>query len=139
MRKVVWFGLVILQELKMLKFKSLFRYLYDSRYRKDINNLSNLLSPLKLTSEVNYLALSQIRFSHDITYPTWVLRLVRDIDNGVPMNPIKVIYDPKAESYIVVDGNHRLMAHKLSHPHKAMIPVRILFPAEQSAEESRGA
>ena len=135
MKKCIWMIRVILQELRMLKFKSILRYVYDARYRADINRLRDLLSGGKLTSQFRMLALREIHFSHDVTYPLWVLKLVRQLADGEELPPIKVIYDQKRNHYIVVDGNHRLMAHKLSRGHSPYVRVRVLTRIKGESNE----
>lgn len=126
MKRYKWFLLVIGQELVMLKFKAILRYLYDSNYRKDINLLSQLLSGGKLSAQLEYLSLDQIDFSHDVTYPLWVMSLIRQLSQGKEFQPIKVILNPQTNKYMVIDGNHRLMAYYLTYSSRAVIQVRVL-------------
>lgn len=126
MKKLQWMALVILQEIKMLKVKSLLRYVYDSEYRADINRLRDLLHGGNFTSTHKVLRLDEIKFSHNVNYPLWILKLVRQITDGVQLPPIKVIYDQKRDSWIVVDGNHRLMAYRICLRPTDLVSVRIL-------------
>ena len=126
MKKLQWMALVILQEVKMLKVKSLLRYVYDSEYRADINSLCDRLHGGNFTATLKVLRVDEIRFSHNVNYPLWVMKLVRQITDGERLPAIKVIYDQERDAWIVVDGNHRLMAYKMTLRPNDLIPVRIL-------------
>lgn len=124
MSKLSWLLLVIKQELLRGKFWAVFRYAIDSQYRKDLNILREHLHAGVRTKVHTEIALKGINFSHDINYYRWVRKLVSDIENGAELEEIKVIkIDGK---YKVVDGNHRLMAYKISFGPDKKIKVRVL-------------
>lgn len=112
-RKTRWMLMIIIQELRMKKFRAIFKYYYKSSYRKDIQKLRDILSKGKLTAKKDTLELSRIDFSHEINYPKWVEKLEKDLwDNPDNYKRIKVFYDTSSHKFLVIDGNHRLRAMK---------------------------
>ena len=129
-----WWMRSLCREIRKLKFKAIFRYFYDGAYRKDIKHIADLTTRNgKLTSRMGHLKLYEIHFSHSINYPKWVKRLEKelghDVENPMRWEPIKVMWDDaKGGRWIVIDGNHRLMAMKRVAPFYSMVPVRVLYP-----------
>lgn len=121
-KKLRWTIMIILQELRMGKFKAVFKYFVKKSYRKDINLLRDILSKGGLKGTKTNLPLKDIYFSHEINYPKWVEKLERDfIVSEVPYKRIKVF---KHEGkYIVIDGNHRLKAMKRTMSNYSIVPV----------------
>lgn len=124
-----WWMRSLCREVRKGKFKAIFRYFYDSTYRTDIKYIADLTTGQgKLTSRMSYLKLNEIHFSHSINYPKWVNRLSEELLRTAEVPPIKVMYDYSKRKWIVIDGNHRLMAMKRVLPFYARVPVKILYP-----------
>lgn len=121
--KTRWMIMIILQELRMFKFKAVIKYYIKPSYRKDINYLRDILSKDKLKGTKDVIPLFKIGFSHEINYPKWVDKIEKDIRRD-PENyrRIKVFHDD--EGYIVIDGNHRLQAMRRVFP--LTYPIRVL-------------
>ena len=125
--------LVILKELAQKKFKAVFKYYWKKSYRKDIQHLRDILSKGKLYSKSSTLRLGQIHFSHEINYPGWVNKLENDLlldpENYEPLKVfMEVNHDDLKNPYrwIVIDGNHRLMAMKNTFIPETSVLVRKL-------------
>jgi len=125
-----WMLLVILQEFYMFKFYSIWRFFIDSQYANDIRKLRTILAPEKLTARLQEVRLGQVSFSHAISYPDWVADLVVKIRAGVELPPIKV-YEYQGK-LLVIDGNHRLAAMKITMDPATKIMVRRLYPISQA-------
>lgn len=125
LKKFRWTCMVILQELRMCKFKAVLKFYVKPSYRKDIKLLRDILSKAPLKSRKSSIILEEIHSSHEINYPQWVYKLVRDYQTlGIPFKRIKVFrYNDK---WIVIDGNHRLEAMKICLYRKEAVDVLIL-------------
>jgi len=126
--KLRWTIMIIIQELKMCKYKAVFKYFVNPSYKRDINFLRDILSKGILTSEKTSMRLGDINFSHEINYPEWVQKLVRDLKQS-PNNyqRIKVFYTEE-KGWIVIDGNHRLKALKtVSNPDKIINVLKLTY------------
>lgn len=111
-RKLRWTIMIILQELSMCKYKAVLKFYFKKSYRKDIKVLRDILSKGKLKGTKTQLPLKDINFSHEINYPSWVIKLCEDLKESEDnYKRVKVFYHNGR--YIVVDGNHRLKALKL--------------------------
>lgn len=104
--------MTILQEMKMCKWKAIFKFFYKWSYHKDIMKLCNILSKGRLTSKRATLTLRQIHFSHEINYPEWVIKLCEDLAKDKNNYKIIKVFEHKGK-FIVIDGNHRLKALKI--------------------------
>lgn len=128
--RIKWLWWAIVQEALKLKFKAVLRTLYDPQYRKDITYLWMKLSRGKLKAREDFMPLWKIHFSHSINYPGWVTHLTQRIHQGEEFPPIKVIKDSNPDGdwdrHMVVDGNHRLLAMKMTMPDTAMVHVKLL-------------
>jgi len=136
-----WWMRSLVREVKKGKFKAIFRYFYDTKYRNDIRHICDLTTGQgKLTSRMGHLKLADIHFSHDINYPKWVDRLVKELrweyEHAMKFEPIKVMYDQSTSRWVVIDGNHRLMAMKRVLPFYATVPVKILHPAHPQSVQA---
>ena len=132
-KKTRWMILVILKELVQGKYRAIFKYYWKKSYRKDIQHLRDILSKGKLYSKSSTLKLGQINFSHEINYPKWVEKLKTDLYNDPDdYEPIKVFLEVDHTNtrnpykWIVIDGNHRLMALKHTFHPDTKIRVRKL-------------
>lgn len=126
-----WWMASLVREARKRKFKAIMRFFYDRQYRADIKHIADLTTRAPLTSRFGHLKLHEISFSHAINYPKWVDRLEKELRwetvGAVELQPIKVMYDDSVKRWIVIDGNHRLMAMKRVCPFYAIVPVRILY------------
>lgn len=130
---ILFHGRSIVKETLRGKFKAMLRYAYDPTYRRDINYMCRVLSRNRWTATDAELPLYSIRFSHAINYPRWVDELCgRMYDTLWYPKPIKVVYDWKRDdgTYLVVDGNHRLMAWKRMYSPGRLIRVILLVPRD---------
>lgn len=131
-----WWMRSLCREVRKGKFKAIVRYFYDSTYRMDIRHICHLTTGRgKLANRMSHLKLNEIHFSHSINYPRWVNKLEKELRWQVeyPMlwQPIKVMFDESKGQWVVIDGNHRLMAMKRVMPFYTNVPVKILFPIKQ--------
>ncbi len=114
--------MIVIQEMMMCKWKAIFRMFWDTKYRKNIYHLRDILSKAPLTGEKSTLKLEEINFSHDINYPDWCDKLIFKLAcNQSDYKRIKVFYDDNR--WIVIDGNHRLFALKYMLPPDTEIDV----------------
>lgn len=107
----------ILREIGKAKFYAVLRCLWDKRYRRDIRHVGSLLKGDKLIRVRRRMPLCSIRQGHAINYQGWVTKLTKKMyDSLWYPPPIVVIYDWIKDdgTWVVVDGNHRLMAYKYS-------------------------
>ena len=126
--KLRWTIMIIIQELRMCKYKAVIKYFIKPSYRKDINFIRDYLYKGNLTSEKTSLRLGDINFSHEINYPMWVEKLIRDLEES-PDNyqRVKVFYT-KEKGWIVIDGNHRLKALKtVLHPDRGINVLKLTY------------
>lgn len=130
-RKTRWLMVTIIQELLMGKYLAVWKYYTKAKYRKDINVLKNLLAPHKLYGRKSTIYLREIHMSHEINYPDHVQKLAREYSkypryaHKAPDIPhIKVILNDG--EWLVVDGNHRLMAMEYCFNQNQLINVLIL-------------
>lgn len=128
---LLWYYLTLKSEIKHKKIKSIVKLFTNKCYRNDIKRLANKLHGKKYEIQLAQIPLKAIKFSHSITYSEWVLTLMMEIKTGTnqfceTLRPIKVIKED--DGYMVIDGNHRLMALKLSYPADHPVIVRILTP-----------
>lgn len=123
-KKLRWTIMIVIQELLMHKFKSIFRIFYDKTYRKSIYHLRDILSKAPLTSEKTTMRLGDISYSHDINYPKWVDYLIAKLKiDKTDYKRIKTFFDTTANKWIVIDGNHRLAALNCILPPETEINV----------------
>ena len=124
--RVKWLFMIIIQELFKCKFKAIFKVFYNKTYRNDIYTLCKLLTARPLTSRPGMLSLKDIHFSHEINYPEWVdyLCFRFDTEGKEALKPLKVLHNGK--KWIVVDGNHRLQAAKMTFSGEEKIRVKVL-------------
>lgn len=126
--KLRWTLAIIIQELLMCKFRAVIKYYVKPSYRKDINVLRDILSQGRMKGSKGYLRLGDIQFSHEINYPLWVEKMeVRMIADPDDYTRIKVI-DHNGR-WLVVDGNHRLMALRRTRGLDSKVRVLILSRA----------
>lgn len=122
----------LIKNLKKKKFKSIFRVFWDSQYRHDIRYMKTLVQREERQVVKGLIKIGAIKLGHDINYPQWVRFLFNQLDaaEGLIVNlpPIKVVWDPKQLSWLVVDGNHRLRALQMYYPGNHQIEVDILEP-----------
>lgn len=112
------------------KFYAIFRVLWDSEYRSQINYMLSVCRQHDLILSHGQVALGDIVAGHKINYPKWVNHLVHKINTvgWKKLEPIKVIWDKNQNKWLVVDGNHRLEAFKRTLPKSTRMPVFILQP-----------
>lgn len=126
--KLRWTFFTLIRELKLHKFKAIARYFYDGKYRRDVNVIRDELCWGKLKSFKNEIPLGEIQSSHDINYSDWVIKLTRQLRDDttgiIDKRPIKV-YSLDGR-WIVIDGNHRLMAMNLIWGRERKVPVQVL-------------
>lgn len=125
------------RNLKKGKFYAIFRVLWDSQYRQQIQYMRSLTRNLDLVLSHGSVPLTSIVSGHEINYPGWVKHLVNKINTQgwKKIEPIKVIWDESQSKWFVVDGNHRLEAFRRTLPKYTKIPVFILRPTEKSLVE----
>lgn len=124
-RKTRWTIMILIQELMMCKYKAVLKFYYKKSYRKDIKLLRDILSKGKLTATKTEVKLVDINYSHEINYPAWVDKLCKDLQkDNTDYKRIKVFYHEGR--YLVIDGNHRLMALKRTVKLNTMIKVLLL-------------
>lgn len=113
-----WHTRSAMKEFKKMKFKAIFRYLYDRQYRAQIDNLAEYTCDKDLRAiEDVQVRVGDVMFSHEINYPSWVDALVAQIHfKGLAsLEPIKIMRHKSFDGkYLVIDGNHRLAAMKKS-------------------------
>lgn len=120
--KTKWMILIIIQELKMRKYKAIIKYFYRKSYRKDINFLKDILSKGKLSSTKSIMRLGSIHYSHEINYPEWVRKIEDDLmEDSENYHRIKV-YQHEGKM-LVIDGNHRLKALNNLFPSNKLVKV----------------
>lgn len=125
--KLKWWMRSFVKEMKMGKYKAVFRYFYDSQYRSNINHLMDLLCWGKLKMEEAHIRLEDIYHSHEVNYPGWVEELVQiaQDEHAAKLPLMKVLWDYERKLWIVIDGNHRLAALRRVHE-GGMIKVNLL-------------
>lgn len=127
LKKTRWLAIVLIQELLMLKFRAIFKYFVKPTYRKDINRICSVMSKHEWYSELTELDIQDIHPSHEINYPEWVLEIINRLMIGTAsVKPIKVIEID--DRFMVIDGNHRLMAYRFWFGFPYKIQVRLLKP-----------
>ena len=134
MHKPSWRLDKIIKNIKKKKFKAMLRYFYDSQYRDQVNYMVNLVKQNEVKCIETTVRIGDIKFGHSINYPKWVqiLRYLIHRDGYLSLDPIKVIIDNSCGKYLVVDGNHRLMALKQELISSHKIPVKLLLPINVS-------
>lgn len=120
--KIKWTIMVILQEMMMGKWKAIFKYFWKPSYHRDINKVRDILCKGKMYGIKTQVRLCDIKPSHEINYPKLVDKLERDIIQGKTLPRLKVFMINEFH-YIVIDGNHRLLAYKKTYPHMVSIDV----------------
>jgi hypothetical protein len=133
LKNLAWFFMVLKQEVKKRKWRAIFKFFTNDCYRNDIKRLAAMLHGRKYEIVLQKVKLSNIDFSHEINYPSWVLTLAMELRTGSRRftkqhKPIKVIRSPGTSQYTVIDGNHRLMAMKLILDPEEYVEVRFLRP-----------
>lgn len=88
------------------KYRALMALLFDSTYRRDINNL-HLLTKNCTKKEVERIHVDALVAGHRVIYPGYALDLFGMVET---LPAIRVVKDPTRNKYVVVDGNHRLPA-----------------------------
>jgi hypothetical protein len=116
------------KNLRYLKFESLFRRLYDKKYRADIAHQWKVTGEFKLASMRTTMQINWIHPSHQVIYGDWVLTLRQRLRFGERLPPIKIIWDRFNCRYITIDGNHRLDAYRAECSPTMDIPVILLYP-----------
>lgn len=125
LKKFRWSVMIILQELMMCKYRSIIKYYIKPSYRKDINVLRDILSKAPLKGRKDVLIFNDINFSHEINYPKWVEKLAYNyMVNDINYKRIKVFFHE--DKWIVIDGNHRLLAMKETMSPLEQVEVLIL-------------
>jgi hypothetical protein len=115
---MMWISCSFVRDVRKHKWKAIFRVLYDRTYRRDLQRIRRVIGDGYYKLVESELPLCQIHNSHAINYHDWVNTLVgRMFDTHWHPQPIKVIRDPSRNwaggpYYLVVDGNHRLVAMK---------------------------
>jgi 23S rRNA-/tRNA-specific pseudouridylate synthase len=89
------------------KFKSYIQSFIDSEYRRQLNELYALTHD-KVKTERRFVNVERIVHGHKVIYPEYEQMLLNN--DSIPIAPIRVVQ--KDETYLVVDGNHRLAAVK---------------------------
>lgn len=122
------------KNVKKGKYYSIFRGVWDSKYRADIHHMLVLTCSQDLVLGHGSVPLHSIVHGHAINYPEWVEHLAYHINiyGWKKLEPIKVIWDSSKNKWLVVDGNHRLAALKKTLPGYMSIPVFILRPVMEN-------
>ena len=113
--------------------------LYSSRVIKDSDTLPSLntflqKNPYNFPTKYTYPELKLIDVSKICSYQTTVKRNIVDyykekIIKGLDASPIQVIKHPKEDRYVIINGNHRLMAvRELGHKEIAALIVDDPYP-----------
>ena len=126
---VRWWMRSFRREFHKRKYYAICRFFYDSNYRRDIVHIAHITTEYKLRAVDGRMMLGLINPSHDINYPGWVDDLEQKIAMydaaGIPLDPVKVMWDWTKKHWIVIDGNHRLRA--LNRVFGAMMDAEVLF------------
>ncbi len=132
MHNLFWTLKSLMKNVAKRKWKSIFRGLWDKKYRDDVRYMLQVVRERTVVLKDGEIPLNLIKHSHDINYLSWVILLRIQIrEKGyLSLEPIKVIWDDLDMKYLVVDGNHRFAAlsRELSPYHK--VPVKVLVPKE---------
>lgn len=126
----MWISRSFIRDVRKRKFKAIFRALYDSTYRRDLQRMRLVIGDGYYQLVETEIKLYCIHNSHSINYPEWVNTLVGKMYDTLWRPPLmKVIKDesrstPDYPYYMVVDGNHRLQALKIIM--SAGTPIRVL-------------
>lgn len=131
-----WHAKSIIKSFKHKKFKAIFRFFYDSKYRFQIQRLYSLTSDQPLKMVTGQLPIYNIKPGHDINYPEWVKILINRIETQgyKTLDPVKVIWNESMNSYMIVDGNHRFEALRSTLSKYQTIEVNMLVPKGESEE-----
>lgn len=131
MHKSTWHFDKIMKNVKKKKFKAMFRTLFDREYRRQIQHMINTVKARPVDCVDSNLRLLDIEYGHSINYPEWVVSLQKQIRNQgyMSLEPVKVIWDPTKDKYLIVDGNHRLAALNRELSAHQRIPVKLLIPS----------
>ena len=131
-RQALWISRSFVRDVRKLKFKAIFRVLWDSNYRRDLQHMRRVIGDGYYTLVEMELPLYCIHPSHSINYPDWVNTLVGRMYDTLWQPPkIKVIEDVSRSReglphFMVVDGNHRLCALKIILSPGAKIRVLVM-------------
>ena len=124
-----WWYRSFRREFRKKKYYAMGRFFWDAEYRSNIVHIARITTAYKLRAVEGRMMLGLINPSHDINYPEWVDSLEESISKydaaGLPMDPVKVMWDWTANRWIVIDGNHRLRA--LNRVFGAMMDVEVIF------------
>lgn len=117
-----------LRNVRKRKYYSMFRFFWDSKYRSQVNHMVSLVTRGDVVIGHGCIPLRFIVQSHDINYPEWVKTLETQIRTRgyKSLEPIKIIWDHSKDKWLIVDGNHRLVAMKKCLSPTMKIPVLIL-------------
>lgn len=125
------------REVHKRKYYAISRFFWDVAYRRDIMHIAHITTEYKLTAINGRLQLGLIKPSHDINYPGWVDELEAKIAiynaEGIPLDPIKVMWDWTKHCWVVIDGNHRLAAYKRVFSDMMDVEVTFLLSSNQEA------
>lgn len=137
MHKPSWHFDKIMANIKKKKFKAMFRYFFDSNYKRQVDHMIRTVKQRPVRCVESSVRIGDITYGHPINYPKWVSTLRWRIQHlgYTSLDPIKIIWDETKGKYLVVDGNHRLAALKreLINPNQR-IPVQLLVPLERYSQ-----
>lgn len=135
----MWISRSFVRDVRKRKWKAIFRVLWDGNYRRDLQNMRKIIGTGEYELVEAVIPLYKIRHSHSINYHAWVDQLVGKMyDTLWYPPPIKVIRDwtaaPAREVYMVVDGNHRLAAHKIIRSPGEGLRVWLMKPVDDQTQ-----
>lgn len=127
---ILWHFCMLIRQIYRRKGASVWATIIDPMHRADINQIRKDIGWYGRTEE-RLIPLGSLVHSHKIHYFDWVETLIDRIKQGRRIdkeNPLKVCPFVGRHGqilYRVVDGNHRLMALRVSHRFKQSEPIHV--------------